>query len=124
MNAKAEPIVALRYIMQGLGREKYGTQSMDVLLKKHKPDIIATMPYGKGTMRMIRKTDADKIIALEKQVKIEESPEIVHTGAIETKLDRVEAEIQGLHQAMGEFTKASNLIADRLNKVLQQLGVS
>lgn len=131
-----EQLVPARYIMLALGQESYGTPAVLAFLKKHKIPVKAEMAYGKGIARLVAKADADRAVAAElaergpkTSTESETSSQaheerLLHLGALEAKADRIEAEIIGLHQAMGEFTKASNLIADRLNKVLQQLGVS
>lgn len=91
--------------------------------------VLAQIPLGRGIMPMMSKQQADELLAKAKPP-VPEAYQMqkndLHVAALELKVDklaeRLAAEVKGNTQAMAEMVRASNLLADRLDRVLKEMG--
>lgn len=96
------------------------------LIKQYGIEIIAEMPIGRGVIRMMSKDQAAEIRQKHKSAPAprtsgSEDPQL-HIFRLEERIKELTAEVKGMCQTFELFQRASNIQADRLGKVLEQLG--
>lgn len=105
-----------------------GTKRLDSLIDRYGVTVLHSAPYGRGYARLMSRAQYDELVAKHgKKPAAPAEPEAeseaeIHLGALEAKVDRLEEILRGNTQAINELVKSSNLFADRLGKLLKQLG--
>lgn len=102
------------------------TKTLVAFIKEYKIQILHEFEYARGVVRLITQEEYDRVkkeVETENQTVKEQNGahNELHFGALETKCDRMEAELRGINQTLVEMVKASNLLADEIKKVTQQL---
>lgn len=98
------------------------------LIKIYKIDIVAEVPSGRGFFRMMTKEQAEKLISERKDKDTRPSrtsgsgdPQL-HIFRLEEQVRSLRDEMRGMREVFELFQKSANIQADRLGKVLEQLG--
>lgn len=123
-------LVPINLCLTRLGHSNLRVSRQHEMISRYGIKILSEMPYGRGSLRMMSRAQMEELIqkhrpaALDSSAEEEASTPELHLGALETKIDRLEETLRGNTQAINELIKSTNIFADKLAKVLSQLGVS
>ena len=107
-----------------LNRDVRG-KDIPVLITKFGIKVVGEMPLGRGTALMMTATQAASLVAEFKvtaAVETPASPADLHIGVLEAKVEQLTKVVAGQTEAINTLVKQSNILVDKLNKVLTELG--
>ena len=128
MSQSKTTLVNVNDCLRALGHTDYDMHSAERimgLVRKYSIRIVGEFPFARGVMRMMERSQMDQLVEQFKKDEPSSAEESgnLHLGALEAKVERMNATLEANNQAIGVLIKQNNYLTDRLTQVLSQLGV-
>lgn len=121
--------------ISSLYKEMFGSRpqatTLQGFIKQYCITVVSIIPLGKGDGYFMSQEQYDSILRnhnenrrdIRSGQKHEDNPGDLHLAVLEKRIEEQSTVIAGQTQALQMFEKSHNLLVDRLNEVLKQLGV-